>query len=203
LLGDAGVEANVRYLPFCVVSPRHRRSIYDFPQIPYDLHENDFASWSWTDLPAQRMREAPLTPPFGLGPRLPLGSLRAPLRRRAVELPLLGGGLHAIKQRLERHWALRPSGKTRDELYQEDARMRAREYTGYRHVAGCAGCDVRGICDGFYGDYADLFGEREAQPIEIGGPVVDPQHFSRQQPKRIHPQDLGWLGAYQAEDGPP
>lgn len=199
LLADAGVEANVRYLPFCVVAPRHRSSVYDFSQIPYDLHENDFASWSWTDLPAQRMRDAPLTPPFGLGPRLELGPIRAPLRRLVVQLPLVGDGLHAIKQRLERHWAARPSGKTRDELYQEDARMRAREYTGYRHVAGCSTCDARAICDGFYGDYADLFGEDEARPIDVGGPVSDPQHFSQQQAKRIHPDDLAWLATQDAK----
>src|SRR5439155_230203 len=85
--------------------------------IPYDVHENDFASWSWTDLPAQRMRDAPLTPPFGLGPRLELGPVRAPLRRLVLQLPLVGDGLHAIKQRLERHWAARPSGKTREEQH--------------------------------------------------------------------------------------
>jgi len=94
LLAAAGVEANVRYLPFCVVAERHRPSVYDFPQIPYDLHENDFASWSWTDLPAQRMRDAPLTPPFGLGPRLPLGALRTPLRRLVAQIPRVGDGLH-------------------------------------------------------------------------------------------------------------
>jgi MoaA/NifB/PqqE/SkfB family radical SAM enzyme len=195
LLTDAGVEANVRYLPFCVVAPRHRSSVYDFPQIPYDVHENDFASWSWTDLPAQRMRDAPLTPPLGLGRRLALGPLRTPLRRLAVQLPLIGDGLHAIKQRLERHWATRPAGQAPDELYQADARMRAREYTGYRHVAACSSCDVRAICDGFYGDYADLFGEDEARPISLAGPTSDPQHFSKRQMKRIHPSDLAWLAA--------
>ncbi len=94
LLAEAGVEANVRYLPFCVVSERHRSSVYDFPQIPYDLHENDFASWSWTDLPAQRVRDMPLSPPFGLGPRLRLGPLRAPLRRLAEQQPRVGSRLH-------------------------------------------------------------------------------------------------------------
>lgn len=193
LLTAAGVEANVRYLPFCVVAERHRSCVYDFSQIPYDLHENDFASWSWTDLPAQRMTHAPLTPPFDLGPRLKLGALRTPLRRLAAELPRVGGGLHQIKQRLERQWAAHPSDGSRDALYQHDARMRAREYTGYRHVSACSTCDAQAICDGFYGDYADLFGEQEARPMVLGGPVSDPQHFSRQQQKRIHPEDLGWL----------
>jgi MoaA/NifB/PqqE/SkfB family radical SAM enzyme len=192
-LAAANVEANVRYLPFCVVAERHRAAVYDFPQLSYDLHENDFASWSWTDLPAQRMTEAPLTPPFGLGPRLALGPLRAPLRRVVVQLPRVGDRLHAVKQSLERRWAAAPSERSRDELYQADARLRAREYTGYRHVAACASCDARGICDGFYGDYAELFGTEEAQPIDAGAPLGDPQHYSRRQMKRIHPLDLAWL----------
>lgn len=199
-LAAAGIEANVRYLPFCMVAERHRKSVYNFSQIPYDLHENDFASWSWTDLPAQRMHAAPLTPPFPLGQRLELGTLRAPLRRLARELPILGNGLHQIKQHLERRWAAEPAAASRDELYRRDAGMRAREYTGYRHVAACSQCDVRSICDGFYGDYVDLFGEAEARPIQIGKEVTDPQHFSKEQEKRVHPEDLAWLT--QPEPGP-
>jgi pyruvate-formate lyase-activating enzyme len=193
ILAEAGVEANVRYLPFCVVAERHRRTVYDFPQIPYDLHENDFASWSWTDLPAQRQRGAPLTPPFGLGPRLQLGALRGPVRRLAVRLPRVGAGLHRVKQRLERSWADRESELALEERYREEARLRAHEYTGYRHVAGCSTCDVRPICDGFYGDYVELFGAAEANAIVLGRSVTDPQHFSRDQDKKIHPDDLGWL----------
>jgi molybdenum cofactor biosynthesis enzyme MoaA len=195
ILEAAGVEANVRYLPFCMISERHRKSVYDFSQIPYDLHENDFASWSWTDLPAQRMRDAPLTPPFDLGPRLRLGVLRTPLRKLAADLPRVGGGLHQIKQRLERQWAAQPAAESRHSLYQQDAKMRATEYTGYRHMAACSTCDARSICDGFYGDYVDLFGEQEARPIQLGGPVSDPQHLSRHQLKKIHPEDMRWLTA--------
>jgi uncharacterized Fe-S cluster-containing radical SAM superfamily protein len=195
LLAGAGIEANVRYLPFCMVAERHRRSVYDFSQIPYDLHENDFASWSWTDLPAQRMSGAELTPPFHLGPRLKLGGLRSPLRRLAAELPRVSNGLHQIKQGLERRWASQPSDASREELYQQDANMRAQEYTGYRHVAACFNCDAKSVCDGFYGDYVDFFGEQEARPISLGGAVSDPQHFSKTQLKRIHPDDMRWLSA--------
>jgi hypothetical protein len=192
-LAAAGIEANVRYLPFCVVAERHRNTVYDFQQIPYDLHENDFASWSWTDLPAQRTRDAALTPPFGLGPRLRLGGFRAPIRRLAARLPHVAQRLHAIKQRLERGWASRQSNATREARYREDARMRSQEYTGYRHVDGCATCDLASICDGFYGDYTELFGSSEARPISIGRRVADPQHFSKHQLKRIHPLDVSWL----------
>lgn len=193
VLTAAGVEANVRYLPLCVVAERHRSAMYDFQQIPYDLHENDFASWSWTDLPAQRAREAALTPPFGLGPRLKLGALRGPLRRLAAQSPRIGAQLHRVKQRAERAWAAREPERVRDGQYRDEARLRAQEYTGYRHVAACATCDARAICDGFYGDYLDLFGADEAQPIAAGGSIDDPQHFTRRQVKRIHPADAGWL----------
>jgi MoaA/NifB/PqqE/SkfB family radical SAM enzyme len=193
LLATNRIEANVRYLPFCAVAERHRSSVYDFGQIPYDLHENDFASWSWTDLPAQRMREAPLTPPFALGPRLQLGVLRNPLRRLAAERPRVGFILHQVKQHLERRWSTPPADAARDALYHADARMRAHEYTGYRHVSACSTCDVRQICDGFYSDYVELFGEQEGRPIVLGGPTSDPQHFSKHQLKMIHPQDLSWL----------
>jgi MoaA/NifB/PqqE/SkfB family radical SAM enzyme len=193
ILAEAGVEANVRYLPFCVVAERHRGSVYNFQQIPYDLHENEFASWSWTDLPAQRRRNAPLTPPFGLGPRLRLGALRAPLRRLAGRVPPLGDGLHQIKQRLERVRAERETSVSLEDRYRDDARIRAREYTGYRHVPACASCDLKAICDGFYGDYVKLFGSAEARPIALGQRIDDPQHYSRHQRKKIHPDDLAWL----------
>lgn len=192
-LAAAGIEANVRYLPLCIVSERHRSSVYDFQQIPYDLHENDFASWSWTDLPAQRMRDAELTSPFGLGPRLKLGRLRAPLRRLAARFPGVARQLHTVKQRLERAWADRESLASREARYRADANMRSQEYTGYRKVAGCSTCDVASICDGFYGDYADLFGSSEARPIAIGRRVEDPQYFTHRQRKQIHPLDIGWL----------
>ena len=193
ILVEAGVEGNVRYLPFCVVAPRHRSSVYDFPQIPYDLHENDFASWSWTDLPAQRMRDAALTPPLGLGPRLRLGPLRAPVRRVAARLPRVGAGLHEIKRRLEAAWAERASDTPIEERYQADARTRAREYTGYRHVDACLACDLQPVCDGLYADYVEIFGSAEVRPIVVGARVTDPQYYSRHQAKRVHPMDHAWL----------
>jgi sulfatase maturation enzyme AslB (radical SAM superfamily) len=56
VLAAAGVEANVRYFPICMVEERHRKSIYDFTQLPYDPHEWDYDSWSWTGLQPQRMK---------------------------------------------------------------------------------------------------------------------------------------------------
>ena len=156
ILAEAGVEANVRYLPFCVVAERHRASVYDFPQIPYDLHENDFASWSWTDLPAQRTRGAALTPPLALGPRLRLGPLRRPLRRLAARLPRVGAGLHQIKQRIELALS-RPRGDApaRGALPggRAHAGPRIHRLPARRRPARRAMPEQ--ICDGLYADYVD------------------------------------------------
>jgi hypothetical protein len=191
------VEVNVRYLPLCLASERHRPNAYGFKQLPYDLHENDYASWSWTDLRAQRSASSELSPPFGLGQRLHLGALRTPLRRLDRRWPKLGIRLHRIKQAIERAWA-KERGSFKDsavlvQRYQAEAVVRAREYTGYRYVAGCETCSLRAICDGVYADYADLFGVKGIRAIRLEETVTDPQHYTRQQYKVIHPLDRGWL----------
>lgn len=89
--------------------------------------------------------------------------------------------------------AARESSRSREARYRDDARMRSQEYTGYHHVAGCNACDLKSICDGFYGDYVAFFGAEAAKSISLGGAVDDPQHFARHQRKRVHPDDLGWL----------
>ena len=56
ILAEGGVECNVRYFPICMVEPRHRKSMFNFQQLPYDVHEWDYASWSWTGQQPQRMK---------------------------------------------------------------------------------------------------------------------------------------------------
>jgi hypothetical protein len=123
--------------------------------------------------------------------------MRAPLRALDRRWPKLGIRLHRIKEGLERTWA-----KDRDpcedtaaleQRYQEDAVVRAREYTGYCHVSGCEPCSLRPICDGVHGDYAELFGVEGIRPIRLGTAIVDPQHYTCRQHKVIHPLDRGWL----------
>ena len=57
VLEESGIEANVRYFPFCMLEERHRKNVYNFQQLSYDSHEWDLASWGWTGLQPQRMRE--------------------------------------------------------------------------------------------------------------------------------------------------
>jgi hypothetical protein len=191
------LEVNVRYLPLCTVSESHRPNAYGFRQLPYDLHENDFASWSWTDLPAQRTASAALTQPFRLGPRLKLGLARRHLRELDRRFQGLGNRLHRIKQHLERSWAGSEGngdkGASAERLYQNDAAVRAREYAGYRHVRECKRCSLRLICDGIHSDYAKLFGTEEIRPVRSGFRVSDPQYYTRSQYKVIHPLDREWL----------
>lgn len=194
---EHNVEVNVRYLPQCLVPDAMRNTSYGFKQLPYDLHENDYASWSWTDLPAQRTAGMKLTPPFKLGKRLELGAMRGPLRSFDRSFPKLGKSLHRIKEGLERSWAGNPDEHSDslklEILYQKDAEMRAKEYTGYHHVEACKKCSLSEICDGVYGDYAELFGVEGLRPIQLDSAVTDVQYYTRQQYKVIHPLDRQWL----------
>ena len=193
----SGTEVNVRYLPLCLLPEHQRATAYGFKQLPYDLHENDYASWSWTDLPAQRTSAAELTPPFMLGRRLQLGSISTPLRRLDRMFPALGRRLHQVKQGLERGWSRKAGARHTsvglERLYQQDGEMRAKEYTGYRHVAACRSCSLRPICDGVYGDYAELFGVEGLRPVQLDRPATDPQLYTRSQHKVVHPLDRDWL----------
>lgn len=166
-LEEHGVEANVRYLPLCLVPERHRKSFYNFQQLPYDLHEWDYASWSWTGRNPQRRRDEPLEPVVSL--------------RRANTWSRLFGRPDYMDD---------PSVTLADE-YRHSALIRAREHCGYQYAPACAGCGLRAICDGFHGDYASLHGASEAQAV-TGDPVDDPLFYIARQPKIVEDEDAGW-----------
>ncbi|WP_437311910.1 radical SAM protein [Sorangium sp. So ce388] len=191
ILARAGIEANVRYLPHCVVSERHWPSVYDYQQLPYDPHEWDFASWTWTNKGPQRMRPGPVSPPVPLGARPRLGRLRQPLLRLADALDLRGRMLRAdtdprlgpAMRKLEglSYRFLRRRGD-RDAAYRNDALNRV-EHNGYEKGAACRSCALRDICDGFHGDYVAMFGTDEARPVLDRAPVTDPRAFISTQAK--------------------
>ena len=96
--------------------------------------------------------------------------------------------MHAIKQWLERRWAEQYTSAPLEERDQAEAQIRAHAYTGYKHVPACSTCDLQAVCDGFHSDYSGLFGSDEARPVVLGARVTNPQHFSRHQLKKIHPE---------------
>jgi pyruvate-formate lyase-activating enzyme len=187
-LDAVGLEANVRYFPFCLLPERHWKSNYNFKQLPYDHHEWDYASWTWTGQREQRSAAGdPSHPPF-LGPVLKLGPLASIAKRLVGHGPLRGLLLEA-RRRVSA--ALLPF-RSKAQIYANNAELRAQSHCGYKYNSACAGCSLRAICDGFHGDYADLFGTDEAARVSLGQSILDSTQFIRQQKKMVEPEDLAW-----------
>lgn len=178
LLEDAGIEANVRYFPFCQLEERHRGNGYNFQQLSYDPHEWDFASWGWTGLQPQREARGGTTPPTGLIASRAMGRMREPLKKIAGK-PLMRRlmyGAHGLMTRFA------PTVANCDALYRKVARMHAEVYCGYVHGDACVHCSLQPICDGFHGDYAAMFGMGEAEAV-AGEKRDNPRLYISQQEK--------------------
>jgi MoaA/NifB/PqqE/SkfB family radical SAM enzyme len=169
LLNAAGVEVNVRYFPLCQVPEEYRKHVYNFQQLPYDLHEWDYASWSWTDMKPQRMRDGELSALISLRE----ANFRSPMFRNQSNY-------------------LSDPGITKEDEFRHSALIRAREHCGYRYAPACDSCGLRAICDGFHGDYAAFFGFSEASPVTMTAPVDDPRHYIAQQHKIVEFEDQSW-----------
>jgi MoaA/NifB/PqqE/SkfB family radical SAM enzyme len=167
LLSSRGVECNVRYLPFCMLDEEFRPNIYNFQQLPYDLHEWDYASWSWTGQSQQRNKPSELTPTLSL-------------RQANTHSGLFG-----------KPGYLEDKTVTIEDEYRHSAMIRAREHCKYKFDERCASCALSEICDGFHGDYAELFGAGEAAPVP-GEKTQDPLHYARHQVKIVEKDDYEW-----------
>jgi pyruvate-formate lyase-activating enzyme len=224
VLDDAGVEANVRYFPACMVEERHRKSMYNFQQLSYDPHEWDYDSWSWTGQQPQRMKGGAPSPhhanlaaltycswvfqnpppgePEGVMPRV-----RSSVKEMLASFPATRETVKraywsalAYRRKLEKLVAGKGRDddgveKTPDELhrdagvYRDHAIVRALDHCHYQYAPQCDQCDVKAICDGFHGDYAELFGRAEARPIYVGRKVTDPLYFIKDQVKIYEPEE--------------
>jgi len=56
----------------------------------------------------------------------------------------------------------------------------------------CKLCDLSPICDGFHGDYGDLFTFSEARSIKLGKQINDPKHYIQHQMKVVEEQEYYW-----------
>ena len=203
-LEAAGVEVNVRYFPLCMVAPEHRKNVYDFQQLPYDLHEWDYASWSWTGMQPQRMAagdpsevvelaDATYRPVLQSGPLRPVVNGVRRLVQGYPRLRAPAAVLHRALNRVVDPLLARGSGPAaRDALYRANGQMRATAHCRYAYAAGCRQCAARHICDGFHGDYAAIFGLDEARPIAASAVIEDPRHYIREQAKVVEPEDYSW-----------
>lgn len=204
ILADGGVECNVRYFPICMVEPRHRKSMYNFQQLPYDPHEWDYASWSWTGLQPQRMKWGECSPVTDLaketytsvqytGVAKPIADVA---RRLVTKYPRLRAPARRVHVSVSKLMAAKPAQSSeltsKENLYRDNARLRSTQHCRYEYDRACNTCDIKTICDGFHGDYAALFGTGEARGVELGKPVDNPKFFIAEQEKVIEKEDFGW-----------
>ncbi len=185
ILDDAGIEANVRYFPFCMVEERHRKSIYNFQQLPYDHHEWDYSSWAWTALQPQRMKEGGLSDPVRLSTSRWMIYAKKPLKLLARN-PTLRSILYKAHTLIAGTFS---QMKPKDDLYREVAKLHAEVHCGYVYADACNRCSVKEICDGFHGDYADIFGTEEAVPIVHETRICDPVYYIRHQSKVVEQEE--------------
>ncbi len=80
----------------------------------------------------------------------------------------------------------------KDALWRQEAKFRAAEDCCYKYHEACQKCAVRGICDGFHGDYSEFFGTSEAQPITDIPSTDDPLFYIQHQEKTVEPEDESW-----------
>jgi len=192
LLEEAGIEVNVRYLPLCMAEDRHRKNFYNFQQLSYDTHEWDFQSWTWSMSGPQTRKDGAVSPPYLLGGPYSRNLQNADslyVRDHYERAPVVQGvkfAAHRVLTRLVQHW------KSLDAVYRDEARFRAEVHCHYAYHEGCAACPARDICDGFHGDYAELFGTGEAQPISGAARIADPLYYIREQEKTVEPEDASW-----------
>jgi len=185
ILDDAGNEANVRYFPFCMVEHRHRKSIYNFQQLPYDHHEWDYASWAWTGLQPQRMKQGDPSDPVRLSNSRLLIHCKKPLKRLS-NISILRPFLYKAHQSIA---GLFSRLKSEETLYRDVAKMHAEVHCEYSYAEVCDQCTIRKICDGFHGDYAKIFGTEEAAAITDGAATDDPVYYIRLQNKIVENDD--------------
>ncbi len=190
-LEAAGIEANVRYLPLCMAAERHRKNFYNYQQLPYDTHEWDYESWLWTMLPSQMMKSGDTFPPFPLG----VGAHRIYSSRGIAMLDRLAKGELKIRLKFVAQRVLARIEKAirgKKVLCGEEAKVRADLDCHYRYHEACSRCSAKGICDGFHGDYAEMFGTSEAIPITNVPATDDPLFYIRDQEKTVEEEDKDW-----------
>ncbi len=204
ILADGGVECNVRYFPICMVDPWHRKSIYDFQQLPYDTHEWDYASWSWTGQQPQRMKWGDCSPVTELaketytpvrytGAAKPIADAG---RWLVTKYPRLRAPARVVHRSVSKVLQSKPTPSAdlspRENLYRDNARLRSAQHCRYEYGQACNTCDIRKICDGFHGDYASLFGTDEAQSVVLDKQIDNPKYFIGEQEKVVEKEDFGW-----------
>ncbi|MBN1521397.1 MAG: radical SAM protein, partial [Candidatus Aureabacteria bacterium] len=203
ILSENNIEGNVRYFPICMVKEAHRKSVYDFQQLPYDIHEWDYVSWTWTSMTPQKIKEGDLSHPVSLRD-ISMRSMNVPeslhfaassMQKFLSLFPFLLSPTkkiyHKMSFLINRFSSKKKDFENKEAFYLENAKYR-RNLGGYVYSFKCQQCAARDICDGFHGDYASIFGSEEALPVRIDKKIVDPKYFISDQQKVVEKEDYDW-----------
>ena len=187
LLEENNIEVNVRYFPICMLDEKYRKNIYNFQQLPYDPHEWDYNSWTWTTRFNQKTKWNELDKPI---PIL-LYNLEKYNGIDFSEFSKHGTKKHYYKdvsdyEMFELMLKLFSADIPKELLYKNNAKLRAEKHTGYKKCETCKNCDIEDICDGFHEDYAEVFGMSEAKAIKIEKKITDPKFYINEQLKVIN-----------------
>ena len=83
------------------------------------------------------------------------------------------------------------NGGILDHAYKEFRVLMPKVIHPYAKGEACSQCSLRGICDGFHKDYAEIFGFDEASSQQ-GTAVTHPCHYAKDQLKVIEAQEYEW-----------
>jgi hypothetical protein len=81
---------------------------------------------------------------------------------------------------------------TLEHAYKEFRVLMPKAIHPYSKGDACGQCSLRGICDGFHADYADIFGFDEAVAQHLDRPVYDPCYYAGEQVKVVEAQEFDW-----------
>ena len=84
-----------------------------------------------------------------------------------------------------------PDASVLEQAYKEFRVIMPKTMHPYAKGEECAKCSLRGICDGFHRDYAEIFGFAEAVSQQ-GAAVTHPCHYAQDQLKVVEEQEYDW-----------
>jgi pyruvate-formate lyase-activating enzyme len=84
------------------------------------------------------------------------------------------------------------SGDVLEQAYKEFRVLMPKAIHPYAKGEACGQCSLRGICDGFHADYADIFGFGEANAVTLNAPTFDPCYYAADQMKVVEAQEYEW-----------
>jgi len=181
ILEKNNIEVNVRYFPLCMVDEKYRKNLYNFQQLPYDKHEWDFYSWSWSARLNQKNASNEIDKPLPI-PIVGIKSYNGIDLSDMIRFEENGRYDYnlPIDKYLFKLYASKISPKLIYKLY---AKFKTQYKNYYIKNEKCKECSLYDICDGFHSDYVKEFGMEEATSVGYNHCSVDSTYYIKNQYK--------------------